>query len=118
MGRPRPVFQLLSSGALFVAAGALVAFGFAAGGAILVLAALGAAGACGLDGCERCHEGESDGGDNGFHDFSLCLEFRIGFAREKSGHGAKSGRDSRRGNGRSGAALVGALVLWIPTLVG
>jgi hypothetical protein len=53
----------MASGALFVAVGALGAFAFAAGGAILVLAAFEATGPRGLDRGDRSHEGKSDGSD-------------------------------------------------------
>jgi hypothetical protein len=53
----------MESDALFVAAGALFAFAFAAFGAVLALAAFWATGARSLDGCGRRHEGESDNSD-------------------------------------------------------
>jgi hypothetical protein len=102
--RARLLDQPIASGGLLVAAWALVAFVFAALGAILVLAALGAAGAGGLDGCDRGHEGACDGSDEFFHDVSFILEFsKTGTVRLK---GADAARDqaSLRGGGTGGEA--------------
>lgn len=61
--RPRPILAHGEQCQLFVTIGTLVAFAFAAGGAILVLAAFRAARARSLDRCDRRHEGESDNSD-------------------------------------------------------
>lgn len=96
--------QPIASGGLLVAARALVAFVFAALGAILVLAALGTAGASGLDGRNRGHKGTRDGSDEFFHNVSFFLEIsKTGTVRLK---GADAGRDqaSLRGGGTGGEA--------------
>jgi len=61
--RPRPILAHEEQCQLFVTIGALVAFAFAAGGAILVLATFRATRARSLDRCNRRHEGESDSSD-------------------------------------------------------
>jgi hypothetical protein len=77
--------------ALLIAVFALVALAFAAGGAVLVLAALRALGTRGLQRTDR-HEGNGNSCENRFHKYFFHLKTSEGFARKnRAWHRIKQG---------------------------